>query len=309
MVEDDRNSRLAMAELLEDSGYDVCMAVDGAEALQRIESDRPDLVVSDVCMPGTDGLEMAQELRQMANLSDMALILVSGLSDTDRRVAALDVGADDFLSKPIEPDELLARVRAHLRRARRHSDAVRRSIVDGLTDVLNRRGIFDVLEYEIDAARRGGHELSALLVDLDDFKAINDDFGHAAGDEVLRRVSMLLRRRVGGADAVGRIGGDEFVVVLPDTDQPRAREMADRLTHVEGPEGARRVSMSVGVATLRPGDTADGMLARADEAMYRRKRATRIRRRRLEETCSSDGRSVTVYHFGPDPERLRKRRL
>jgi two-component system cell cycle response regulator len=279
VVEDDRSSRTALADLLRDAGYEVTCAADGAEALDRLQTDRPDLVISDVCMRGTDGFEMTRELRARTEVADTRLILVSALGDVDRRVKALDLGADDFLTKPLDPEELLARVRAQLRRARKHSDVVRMSLVDGLTGVLNRRGAFAEIERAIEHTRREGRPLSVLVADVDDFKEINDTLGHATGDGVLKSVADRLRHEVRAADCVGRLGGDEFVVVLAGIGKREAKAIADRIRTVEGPSRAHRVGVSIGAATLRSGESCDALLERADRRMYECKRRRRHARR------------------------------
>jgi diguanylate cyclase (GGDEF)-like protein len=286
VVDDEPRTRDAMKDLLEDEGYDVRAARDGADALAQVDAFEPDLVLSDVCMPGTDGLELTRRLRASTRVADTALILISAIHDRDRRVLALDVGADDFLDKPVDPNELLARVRAHLRRARRHSDVLRLSVVDQLTSVLNRRGLFETLEREIVKATASGTPLSVLVVDLDDFKNVNDTFGHAAGDEVLKRAAALLKSSVREQDSVGRVGGDEMVVVLACSDAWDAAAVAARIRSVEGP-GSARVTLSVGAATLHAGETADELLARADANMYEEKAASKRRDRRSPTPTSS----------------------
>jgi diguanylate cyclase (GGDEF)-like protein len=277
IVDDDPASRRALADLLVDEGYEVDAAADADQALARIQRGPPQLVIADVVLPGIDGLELTRRLREEQEMLDVPIVLVSGRGDTSWRIEGLEGGADDVLPKPVDPEELVARLHAHLRRARRHSDVVRMSIVDPLTEVLNRRGIDEVLGRAVERARRDGDPLSVLLVDINDFKGINDTLGHATGDEVLRRVADALRRQVRPVDHVGRIGGDEFVVVLEGVARERAVPIARRLHHVEGP-GGLPVSLSVGLAALDPGESLDALLARADAAMYQQKRFRRALR-------------------------------
>jgi two-component system cell cycle response regulator len=202
---------------------------------------------------------------------------MSALAAPNRRIRGLDLGADDFVAKPVDFGELLARVRAHLRRAQERDELERRSLLDPLTGVLNRRGIAAELNRELHRARRSGAHLSVLMVDVDHFKALNDTHGHQAGDTVLRHVAGALVAAVRVADQVGRYGGDEFLVVLPDTDLEAATALATRLHAVRLPRlalcGAElEVTASIGAATLLGDDTVDSLVERADRQMYRVKK-------------------------------------
>lgn len=279
IVEDDPLAREAMAALLGDEGYRVTTAPDGHAALALVGHELPDLVISDVRMPRGDGLELVQRLRARAPTARVPVILVSALAEADRRIAALDLGADDFLAKPVDPGELLARVRVQLRRVDERRELERRALVDPLTGALNRRGIADVLRREVERARRGGGALSVLAIDVDHFKSINDTYGHQLGDTVLRLLARMLTDAVRLADHVGRPGGDEFLVVLPDTTAEAAAALAARLRRTAlpalsvGPHPDLVVTVSIGAATLEPDDTLDELLERADQEMYRMKRS------------------------------------
>jgi two-component system, cell cycle response regulator len=290
VVEDDPDAREALSDLLTSFGYEVATAGDGDEALAEVEREIPDLVVSDVCMPHTDGFRMVERLRSATGPRYVPVILVSARSDIERRVIGLDVGADDYIAKPVEAEELLARVRAQLRRVERQKELLQRTILDELTGVLNRRGLIDVLEREFKRADRLQSPLSVLVVDVDDFKEINDTYGHAVGDAVLERIADFLGGQLRGSDQVGRLGGDEFVVILPHTSGLDAGALAERLRTMDrvGVElpGAEQleVHLSVGAATCHPGRDldvgSDELLHRADQAMYREKRSGKDRRRR-----------------------------
>ena len=279
IVEDDDDVRDAIAALLEEQGYVVETARDGAEAVQKVEDDPPALVISDVRMPGMDGFHLVERLREQASTADVPIILLSALDEHERRVAGLDLGADDYLGKPAHPDELLARVRVHLRHAHRQQALVRRSLLDPLTGALNRRGILAVLRRERERALRTRTPLSVLMLDVDGFKALNDTHGHAAGDSALRLIARAIVDAVRVVDHVGRLGGDEFVVAVPDGDEQAAAALAARLEVLDLPalevEGGEvlRVEVSVGAATMREGESLDALLERADAEMYARKRA------------------------------------
>jgi two-component system, cell cycle response regulator len=283
VVEDDQDMRTALTELLEDFGYRVSSAVDGVAALELLEAetaDPPDLVISDVCMPRTDGFQMVARLRQAVSSRYIPVILVSGRAERSRRVVGLDLGADDYLAKPLDAAELLARVRVQLRRVSRNDELLRRTVIDELTGVLNRRGIVEAIERERSRADRLDHPLTVMMIDVNGFKKINDTFGHGIGDAVLAHMGRTLSRDLRAADQTGRFGGDEFVVVLPDTDESAAAILAQRLREpkhvpVDIPTAEiLTMTLSVGTATTRgvPKEQVDALLRRADEAMYREKR-------------------------------------
>jgi two-component system cell cycle response regulator len=279
VVEDDNEIREALGLLLEEHGYTVDTARNGAEAVEKVEHDPPSLVISDIMMPDVDGFELVERLRERPAFADIPIILLSALREPDSRIAGLDLGADDYISKPTRPDELLARVRVHLRHAHRQRQLVRRSLVDPLTGALNRRGILSVLRRERERALRTGTPLSVLMLDVDGFKALNDTYGHKAGDIVLRDLARAIVEAVRVVDHVGRLGGDEFVVAVPDGDAAAAAGLASRLSVLELPPLEVRdrepleVHVSVGVATLTGDETVDELLERADEEMYRHKRS------------------------------------
>lgn len=267
MVEDDPDARDALRVILEHEGYRVSVAGDGAEALEVFSREPPELVISDVSMPRTDGLALVSRLREAGPAERyVPVILISADDAIERRVTGLDLGADDYLTKPIQLNELLARVRVHLRQANRYSALQQRAVVDELTGVLNRRGIVGQLEREIARADRGGGPLSLLFFDLDDFKRVNDEFGHQAGDAILQQTAYALSAGVRLGDWVGRLGGDEFVVVAPDCPPEAAHALAARL------RAALQTRASVGVAAHQFGESARDLLDRADAAMYANKR-------------------------------------
>jgi diguanylate cyclase (GGDEF)-like protein len=279
VVEDDEGAREALAEILSDEGYRVTTARDGVAALELIAHDLPALVISDVRMPRGDGLQLVRRLRAHLATEHLPVLLLSALGTPDRRAAGIDLGADDYLAKPVDITELLARVRSHLRRAHDRRQLARRALIDPLTGVLNRRGISEVLQTAVAAARRAGAPLSILAIDVDRFKALNDTYGHQAGDTVLRHVARSLSDAVRTADHVGRYGGDEFLVVLVETEATAAEALAARLRSLRLPLAVDdteeiEVKISIGAATLRGDDTVDTLLARADQQMYRVKRTS-----------------------------------
>lgn len=284
VVEDEPSARRGYGLILGAEGYEVIAVATAEEALARTQRDEVDLVLSDVNLPGMDGYALTEALRDRDDGKDVPILLVSAVGGARRRVTGLDAGADDFLEKPVDPDELLARIRAHLRRAARSRELERRSMRDALTGLLNRGAIEEELSRELKRSSRTGLPVSLVMVDLDRFKAINDEHGHLVGDEVLRRVAVKLEAIVRETDRVGRYGGDEFLVVLPDTGREPRRELVDRLQLAWRrhppmvPQAPRPVMASFGGATAVPGQALEALVRQADAAMYRAKRAGRDER-------------------------------
>ena len=243
---------------------------------------------------GRGGLGRIAKLRQCSGWHDVPIICVSHFDSAFLRVLALDSGGDDFLVKPVHSDELVARVRAQLRRAQRIGTLLAQSRVDTLTGILNRRGGVDELEKALAWSRRSGEACSVLLLDVDGLKQVNDGQGHAAGDQLLVAVATALQASARREDSVARLGGDEFVVVLPRADAAGARRAAQRiearLRQIELPGISARVRASIGIATSAPGPTdAEQLIAEADARMYADKRRARARRAALHVVASDEG--------------------
>jgi diguanylate cyclase (GGDEF)-like protein len=284
VVEDDDSSRRGLELILQLSGYGVVGVPEAEAAIERVKRDKFDIAVVDVNLPGADGYELTERLRREPRFAEAPIILVSAQASSTRRVAGLDRGADDFVEKPVVVDELLARIRRHLLHARRENELLRRCTHDHLTGALSRAAIEDELGRELKRAERSHLPVSVMLVDLDGFKAINDIHGHDVGDDALRKTARRLARLVRSTDRVGRFGGDEFLIVLPDTDEDEARVLLERLRqdwrkHPPLPRGVPQpVQVSIGCVTGQPGESVIALVRRADRAMYadKGKRKSRI---------------------------------
>ena len=265
-------------------------ATGGAEALELMRQERPDLVLLDAEMPGMSGYEVCEAIRADALLSTVPVVFLTGNGDTAAEVRGLEAGAVDFITKPVHEALLLARVRTQLR-VKTLSDELRlMACTDGLTGVANRRHFDEMLNLEWVRNAREGTSLALLMVDVDHFKRYNDCHGHPAGDVCLKAVARALAsvaRRP--ADLVGRVGGEEFAVLLPGTDLKGARRVAQEaieavhalaVPHADSPT-APQVTASIGVAACSDAefvDRASSSLVRvADEALYAAKSAGRNR--------------------------------
>jgi diguanylate cyclase (GGDEF)-like protein len=292
IVDDDPDVRTFVRAVLESDGHAVIEAQSGPEALERLRTRRPALVLLDVMMPNMDGFAAVHAIKHEPG-PFVPVILLTALDDPASRAKGIDAGADEVLPKPVHPFELRLRCRAMLRihqlteqlhAANKRLRALART--DELTNVRNRRGLRMALVREFRRAERYGGALTILVFDVDRFKGINDLYGHAMGDRVLYAVAQALKRGVRGVDVVGRIGGEEFVVVAPETPARDALALGDRLRHevaarvvtTAAGEGIS-VTVSCGIATLSEvrARTADELLDYADAALYRAKARGRDR--------------------------------
>lgn len=267
LVEDDSDARCLVQHWLERAGFRVTAVADGQRALAQLGQAPYDLVVSDVTMPGGGGLELVTQARRLG-LEDLPIILMSGEHDIDRRSSALDLGADDFIAKPVERKELIARVRAQMRRARRQVELARTTTIEPSTGVLNRRGLERAYEREAARMSRHGGFLSLLMLDVGGFTQVIERSGQVAGDGMLAGVGRALSAAVRASDYVGHASRDVFVILMPDADTEAGDEPARRLRELAlevkvAPNRAVDVTMSIGRATARAGETFERLLAAA----------------------------------------------
>ena len=252
-----------------------------------------DVVLVSLGLQGFDGLRLCSQLRSLERTRDAAIVMIAEVDDRSRLLRGLDIGAHDFLVRPVDRNELVARIRTQVRRKRfaaRLRDGVQVSmdaaVIDGLTGLHNRRYLDIHLATLFDDAVRRGAALAVLLLDIDRFKSINDTYGHDAGDEVLREFSTRVRSMTRGVDLVARYGGEEVVVVVPDASVEEARFVAERIREriMSSPFAVNHrtrqidVTVSIGVAARQRADGASAeIVKRADLALYRAKEAGRNR--------------------------------
>jgi diguanylate cyclase (GGDEF)-like protein len=287
IADDDPDILALLGLLLERDGYRVVRATDGIEALRLAREAMPALCVLDVSMPGADGYTVCRELLGQKAGAPL-VILLTAHAHTPARVNGLDAGAVDYIVKPFDRQELLARVRAALRTKMTQDELAAEAVTDPLTGLLNRSHLVAAVEEYVASAERGGRPLSCLMIDLDHFKSVNDTHGHAAGDAVLCESARRFARTVRRSDVLIRYGGEEFVALLPDTDTIGAVTIAARLREslasdtVAWRDGAGEpleiaVRASIGVATWRDGLLPAALIAEADRALYRAKALGRDR--------------------------------
>ena len=288
VAEDEPVSRLRLQAFLSKWGYSVLVAADGAEALRVFQRERPRLVVLDRLMPHMDGIDLCRTIRRHAAEPYVYVIMLTAQDDSREIIEGFEAGADDYITKPFEVQELEARVRtgARIVELQEQLIAAREQLRieathDSLTGLLNRGAFFEGLHKEVVRARRYKTPLALIMADLDHFKAINDRHGHPNGDRVLRETAHRLRAAIRGSDVIGRYGGEEFVVAAPDCGLEDARALAEQFRASIGTLPVEIggewifVTMSLGVAATTEMDDADRLLQVADDALYRAKNAGR----------------------------------
>ncbi|HEY2366434.1 MAG TPA: diguanylate cyclase [Polyangiaceae bacterium] len=271
---------------LKPEGLVIHHALDADEGVAMAKNLLPDLILLDVDMPLVTGFEVCKRIKDEPRLAQVPVVFLTGATETYAKVQGFDLGAVDYVTKPFEPAELRARVRAALRTKRYHDLLAARSNVDALTALWNRSYFNQRLGDEIAAVRRYGRVLSLVMLDLDHFKSKNDEFGHPFGDQILQRVGEVLHTTLRTTDAPCRYGGEEFALILSDTDEDGAIKAAERVREAIGAIAFRpkdrplRVTASLGVccsSMLGKDIDATRMIVAADDALYAAKTSGRDR--------------------------------
>lgn len=283
IVDDD----VALAEyyrlVLSTAGMEVETLDNPVILLDRMADFRPDLVLMDMQMPEYSGPELAAMLRQHEDWLGLPIVYLSAESDLDAKITAMGIGADDFLTKPLSEAQLVAAVKVRATRFRQLADLMSK---DSLTGLLKHSRIKEQLAVELIRARRNGQPLSAVMLDIDHFKRVNDDYGHAVGDRVIKAVAHLLKQRLRKSDSIGRYGGEEFVAVLPECASAMAMELMENIRERFAALRFRHnqqdfaCTLSAGIACLEPSDAgldAGALLIAADQALYAAKHGGRNR--------------------------------
>jgi diguanylate cyclase (GGDEF)-like protein len=287
VADDSMVVRAVLRRQLEADGHTVVEAVDGEEAITACREYRPDVVLLDVEMPVLDGHATLERIKGDPDLKDIPVVFLTGRVDTADVVTGLRLGAHDYLRKPFEANELVARVSAALRTKElqdelraRNADLDRVSRIDMLTNIYNRRHLDEHLRQVISSARRHDRTVGVLLVDIDHFKDVNDQHGHLAGDAVLKEVAGRLQGAMRTEDALGRWGGEEFIAVLTDTPGESIGVLAERMRHVIAVkpfvlDDGTKVRVTVSIGHTAGIEDAEVLVHRADDALYVAKEAGR----------------------------------
>jgi len=298
LVEDSRSQAQVTKDFLEKNGYEVDWVVDGKSAIKRVRTKPVDIVLLDYVLPDINGHEVCRWIRLNEHTRGVPIIMITARGNTENKVLCLQAGADDCLQKPYNEIELNARIYACLR-TKALQDELRcmnqqlqemltrvegLAISDSLTGLFNRRHFESALEREFGRAARYGSSLSCLMIDIDHFKNVNDENGHRTGDMVLRETAQIVKQTARDVDTVARWGGEEFVILLPQTGRKNGELFASRLLkviseHVFLGMPGKGITVSIGIAsTPHPSiDTGEKLINASDQALYEAKRKGRNR--------------------------------
>ncbi len=287
IVDDDAAIRRLVRLFLKRAGYDTLECTTGQEAREMLTTQPWDLVILDRKLPDMDGVVLARELRSNPQFRARYIIMLTGEAEQEDKVQGLELGADDYITKPFQYPELLARIRAGKRIVDLQKELLetnRRlellSITDGLTKLHNHRYFQDELARAFEESQRYQRPLSLAMIDIDFFKKFNDTYGHAVGDDVLKCAAELYRKSVRSTDLVARYGGEEFAVMMPETSLDDAIVFAEKIrqmiasTPLQTQQGPLNVTVSLGVASVPHSRirSAKELIVAADKALYRAKK-------------------------------------
>lgn len=288
LVEDDDIDASMIRNMFAGEPYHLETVRTGETALERVRQERFDLLLLDVILPGQDGFEVCRQLKCLDQTQDIQIVLITCLPDLENKIRGVELGADDYLIKPVNNRELKARVKVLIKKKRyldqlrnNFERAVNSAIYDGLTDLHNQTYFKKFLELEIKRAERQRYPIGLMIIDMDDFKKVNDQLGHLTGDLILKELAQLVKDNVREIDLSARYGGDEFVVVLPYTDRAEAVQIVERIQNAlvqwgnleENPLGHEPITVSIGVAFYPAhGATLEELIRNADAALYRAKK-------------------------------------
>jgi diguanylate cyclase (GGDEF)-like protein len=288
IVDDDLSVRNTMQEYITNAGFSSLTAATAEEALELVEKKDFAVVITDIRLPGLGGLELTKVIKKK-NGADV--IVVTGYSDDYSYEEAINTGASDFVIKPVRLEELLLRLKRVLKERQLSTERTRMmeklqklATTDGLTKLYNSRSFYSQLELEVDRYNRYRHPVSLLLLDIDNFKEFNDTFGHLEGDKALVRFSQIIKSCLRTNDSAYRYGGEEFTVILPETNGDEAKTVAQRIrSSLESekfsptPDKNAKITISIGVTQYFPKEELSAFIRRADRAMYLSKKNGRNR--------------------------------
>lgn len=274
VIEDDSDIVWIIRTLLEREGYKVHSADNGEKAIYMLEDLHPDLILCDIMLPFMNGYEIRKIIQQDADLQLVPFIYLSALTSSEHKMKAFELNPDDYITKPFEPAELVARIKAKLRKYHLYESLIK---FDTLTQVLNRRAFMSQLTIEMERVERYNRILSLLMIDIDNFKRINDKYGHPVGDAVLKSIGIALQSNFRDIDFIGRYGGEEFLICMPEANKEKCLLASNRLrTKIEDnstiePSISFTISGGIAEAPLH-GLNVKTILLNVDKALYTAKK-------------------------------------
>lgn len=284
IVDDNQTNSLFCEKLLGKNGYETSACASGEEALDFISKNSPDLILLDIVMPGIDGFQFCEQLKKTSRLKDTPVIFLSAMNDETSIINGFKCGGVDFITRPFNAQELIARTKTHIELKKAKEKLMRMAVTDELTGLFNRRYFMNRLHQEFERVKRYESIFTLIMLDIDYFKKINDSHGHLAGDFMLRNTADIMKKSLRLTDTVGRIGGEEFAILLPETEIEYGVEIAERLrkkidqTNLEFEGISLKLTISAGISDSDTSDVSvDSILQRADLALYRAKEEGRNR--------------------------------
>ncbi|WP_045214677.1 diguanylate cyclase [Desulfonatronovibrio magnus] len=285
IVDDTPTNIQVLAEIL-GQDYEIFFALNGYEAIAMAEAQQPDVILLDIMMPKMDGFEACRKLKENPATKSIPVIFITALTMEEDEARGFEIGAVDYITKPIRPAVVRARVKNHLELKRYRDYLENISMKDGLTGVANRRRLDEYLDQEWRRSKRQKEHISLLMLDIDHFKLYNDNYGHSAGDECLKKIATTIESSLSRpADLAARFGGEEFACVLPETDLDGAKNIAEKIhknifdlaiPHEYSPVSSI-ITMSIGIAATIPknGLSVENFIQNADKMLYEAKRSGR----------------------------------
>lgn len=233
IVDDNQKNIRLLKDILEDENFIVFTADNGLPVLEMTQSIKPDAVLLDIMMPNMDGFEVCKLLKNNYEVKDIPVIMVTAKTEANDLKKALELGAFDYIKKPIDEIEVIARVQSALRFKQQQDKLRELASIDGLTGIFNHALLIELFEKELKKQERNSSNISFVMLDIDYFKKVNDTYGHTTGDFILKELSNILSSSTRSGDIVGRYGGEEFSIVLPETNKENAYQLCEKIRHTE----------------------------------------------------------------------------
>lgn len=276
VVDDNRLNTMLLEQILEDEDYEVDILVSGERVVEVSKESKPDAILLDIMMPGIDGFEVCRLLKEEPETKDIPVIMVTAKTEGEDLNKAFELGAFDYIKKPIDEVEVIARLKSALKYRSQQKNLEEMAMKDGLTGLYNHKLIIELFNKECDKASRREESMAFVMLDIDFFKNVNDTFGHGAGDDVLKELADILENNIREGDIVGRYGGEEFCIVIPNTTENEVYKICERIRkaveeHIfKTDEADIEITISIGACIKHPDNTLDckEVITTADKALY-----------------------------------------